>query len=30
MDGSKEHPQVRAGLDLGDRYSYPCASSTPR
>src|SRR5215207_4942778 len=24
MDGSKEHPQTTAGLDLGDRYSYLC------
>jgi hypothetical protein len=22
MDGSKEHPLMTAGLDLGDRYSY--------
>jgi len=28
MDGSKQHPQTTAGLDLGDNYSYPCASST--
>jgi hypothetical protein len=27
-DGSKERPKMTAGLDLGDRYSYPCASST--
>ena len=24
MDGSKEHPLMTAGLDLGDRYSYLC------
>ena len=24
MDGSKEQPQVTAGLDLGDKYSYLC------
>ena len=24
MDGSKEHPQITAGLDLGDKYSYLC------
>jgi transposase len=24
MDGSKEHPQTTAGLDLGDKYSYLC------
>jgi hypothetical protein len=28
MDGSKEHPKMTAGLDLGDKYSYPSASST--
>jgi hypothetical protein len=28
MDGSKDQPQMTAGLDLGDKYSYPCASST--
>jgi hypothetical protein len=28
MDVSKEHPLMTAGLDLGDKYSYPCASST--
>jgi hypothetical protein len=28
MDGSKERPKVTAGLDLGDKYSYLCASST--
>jgi len=21
---------MTAGLDLGDKYSYPCASSTPK
>jgi hypothetical protein len=30
MDGSKEHPLITAGLDLGDKYSYPSASSTHR
>jgi transposase len=24
MDGSKEHPNTTAGLDLGDKYSYLC------
>jgi hypothetical protein len=24
MDGSKEHPLMTAGLDLGDNYSYLC------
>src|SRR5215210_9340760 len=24
MDGSKERPQITAGLDLGDKYSYLC------
>src|SRR5215204_283515 len=28
MDGSKEHPQTTAGLDLGDRYSYLCLLDT--
>jgi transposase len=23
-DGSKEHPKMTAGLDLGDKYSYLC------
>jgi transposase len=23
-DGSKEHPLMTAGLDIGDRYSYLC------
>jgi len=27
-DGSKEQPKMTAGLDLGDKYTYPCASST--
>ena len=30
MDGSKEQPKVTAGVDIGDKYSYPCASSTRR
>jgi transposase len=24
MDGSKQHPLMTAGLDLGDKYSYLC------
>ena len=24
MDGSKHQPQVTAGLDIGDKYSYLC------
>ena len=24
MDGSREHPHMTAGLDIGDRYSYLC------
>jgi transposase len=24
MDGSKEHPPMTAGLDLGDKYSHLC------
>jgi transposase len=28
MDGSKQHPQTTAGLDLGDRYSYLCLIDT--
>jgi hypothetical protein len=28
MDGCKGQPIMTAGLDLGDRYSYPSASST--
>lgn len=27
MDGSREQPLMTAGLDLGDKYSYSCASS---
>jgi hypothetical protein len=27
-DGSKGRPKITAGLDIGDSYSYPCASST--
>jgi transposase len=27
-DVSKGQPQMTVGLDLGDKYSYPCASST--
>jgi hypothetical protein len=23
MDGSREHPHMTAGLDIGDKYSYP-------
>jgi hypothetical protein len=23
-DGSKQHPNMTAGLDLGDKYSYLC------
>jgi hypothetical protein len=30
MDGSKAQHKMTAGLDLGDKYSYPCASSTQR
>jgi hypothetical protein len=30
MDGGKGRTKITAGLDLGDRYSYPCASSTQR
>ena len=26
-DSSKVQPRVTAGLDIGDKYSYPCASS---
>jgi hypothetical protein len=29
-DGSKGRPKITAGLDLGDRHSYPCASSTQK
>ncbi len=28
MDGSKEQPQVTAGLDLGDKYTYLCLLDT--
>jgi transposase len=28
MDGSKDQPQMRAGLDLGDKYSYLCLIDT--
>jgi transposase len=28
MDGSKERPQLTAGLDLGDKYSYLCLIDT--
>jgi transposase len=28
MDGSKEHPPMTAGLDLGDKYSYLCLIDT--
>jgi hypothetical protein len=28
MDGSKQQPQVTAGLDLGDKYSYLCLIDT--
>src|SRR5919107_3706748 len=24
VDGSKEHPNMTAGLDIGDKYSYLC------
>jgi transposase len=24
MDGSKQHPRMTAGLDLGDKYSHLC------
>jgi hypothetical protein len=27
MDGSKERPLMTAGLDIADKYSYPCALS---
>ena len=27
-DGSKGRPKITAGVDIGDKYSYPCASST--
>ena len=28
MDGSSEQPQMTAGLDLGDNYSYLCLIDT--
>jgi transposase len=28
MDGSKQHPQMTAGLDIGDKYSYLCLIET--
>jgi len=28
MDVSSEQPPMTAGLDLGDRYSYPCLIET--
>jgi len=28
MDGSKGHPKMTAGLDLGDKYSYLCLIDT--
>ena len=28
MDGSKGYPQMTAGLDLGDKYSYLCLIDT--
>src|ERR671911_2484287 len=28
MDGSKDQPQMTAGLDLGDKYSYLCLIDT--
>jgi transposase len=24
MDGNRDEPRTTAGLDLGDKYSYPC------
>jgi hypothetical protein len=30
MDGSNQRPKVTAGVDIGDKYSYPCASWTQR
>ena len=27
-DGSKEHPPLTAGLDIGDKYSYLCLIDT--
>jgi hypothetical protein len=28
MDGSSKQPQMTAGLDLGDKYSYLCLIDT--
>jgi hypothetical protein len=28
MDGSKVHPRMTAGLDLGDKYSHLCLIDT--
>jgi hypothetical protein len=28
MDGSSEQPQMTAGVDLGDKYSYLCLLDT--
>jgi transposase len=28
MDGSREHPKMTAGLDLGDKYTYLCLIDT--
>src|SRR5919112_6444003 len=28
MDGSREHPHMTSGLDIGDRYSYLCLIDT--
>ena len=28
MDGSKDQPQMTAGLDIGDKYSYLCLIDT--
>ena len=28
MDGSKGHPRMTAGVDLGDKYSYLCLIDT--
>jgi hypothetical protein len=28
MDGSKQHPHMTAGLDLGDKYSHLCLIDT--
>jgi hypothetical protein len=29
-DDSKDRPNLTAGLDIGDKHSYPCASSARR